>query len=69
MEQTTLEVRGMSCGGCEETVVDALETLEGVVAVTADHEADEVRVEHEAGTVDVTALAAAVDGAGYDATA
>ena len=67
MEQTTFEVSGMACDGCEANVTDALEALDGVSSVTANYEADEVRVEHDAATVDETALAAAISDAGYDA--
>lgn len=69
MERTTLDVSGMSCGGCESNVIDALETLEGVASVTADHERDEVQVEHDAGAVDETALSDAVENAGYEVVA
>ncbi|MFC4988118.1 MULTISPECIES: heavy-metal-associated domain-containing protein [Saliphagus] len=48
MDQTTRDVRGMSCEGCEETVRTALEAIDGVVSATADHEDGEVRVSHEA---------------------
>ena len=69
MEQTTLEVDGMACGGCEENVTEALEALSGVSSVAASHENDEVRVEHDEGTVDVEALAEAIESAGYDVSA
>lgn len=67
MEQTTVEVAGMACDGCEANVTDALEALEGVSSVTANHEADEVRVEHDAATVDEATIANAIDDAGYEA--
>lgn len=66
MKQTTLEVTGMSCGGCEATVIDALEALEGVSSATADRETDEVRVEHDEATVDEGTLAGTIEDAGYD---
>lgn len=69
MQQTTLEVDGMACGGCEENVTDALEALSGVSSVSADHEQDQVRVEHDESTVDVEAIADAIESAGYDVTA
>jgi len=66
MDRTTLEVGGMSCSGCEETVIDALESLEGVASVTANYEADTVRVEHDEAAIDETTLGGAVEDAGYD---
>ena len=66
MEETTLEVRGMSCDGCESTVKNALEALEGVTSATADHETSEVRVSHEETTVDRDALRGTVEDVGYE---
>ncbi|AEH35673.1 heavy-metal-associated domain-containing protein [Halopiger xanaduensis] len=66
MEQTTLEVRGMSCDGCEETVTGALEALEGVSAATASREDDEVRVEHDEARVDEATIANVIADAGYE---
>lgn len=61
-----LTVRGMSCGGCESTVEDALEGVDGVADATADRETDTATVE---GDADADALVAAVEDAGYDASA
>lgn len=62
----TLNVDGMSCGGCERNVVDALKELEEVEGASADHEAGTVTVE---GTADDEELRAAVEGAGYEVAA
>ncbi|WP_323675710.1 heavy metal-associated domain-containing protein [Halorubellus sp. PRR65] len=63
---TDLTVTGMSCEHCEQTVEDALADVDGVTDASADNEADTVTVE---GDADVDALVAAVEDAGYDATA
>jgi copper chaperone CopZ len=63
---TELTVTGMSCGHCEGTVEDAVSDVDGVTAVSADNESDSVSVE---GDADVDALVAAVEAAGYDASA
>jgi len=63
---TELTVTGMSCGHCEETVEDALDAVDGVTDATPDNEADRVIVE---GDADPDALVAAVEDAGYDASA
>ena len=60
----TLTVEGMSCGGCEQRVRDALTAVSGVTAVSVDHSTDSATVE---GSMDVTVLVAAVEDAGYDA--
>lgn len=63
---TTLTVEGMSCEHCEQTVVDALESVEGVESASADREREQATVE---GAADVETLVAAVEDAGYDAAA
>ncbi|WP_267642186.1 heavy-metal-associated domain-containing protein [Haloarchaeobius amylolyticus] len=62
----TLTVEGMSCGHCEQTVEDALLDVAGVEDATADNEANSVTV---TGSADVDDLVAAVEDAGYDASA
>ncbi|MCU4743532.1 cation transporter [Halobacteria archaeon AArc-m2/3/4] len=66
MEETTLEVDGMSCGGCEKNVRTALEALEGVSSATADHTASEVRVTHDETLVDRQTLSGTIEDAGYE---
>ena len=68
MEQTTIPVEGMACGGCEANVTEALESLEGVSSVAADHEGDEVRVVHDDSRVDAPVLSNTIEDAGYDVT-
>lgn len=58
----TYTVTGMSCGGCEETVEDALGDLEGVESVSADNESDSVTIE---GEFDEKAALHAIEDAGY----
>lgn len=67
MERETISVTGMSCGGCEENVETALQNLDGVNRVDADHESDTVDVVLEDGSVDD--VSAAIEQAGYDVVA
>lgn len=62
---TTLTVDGMSCDHCEQTVADALRSVAGVRAATADREAGEATVD---GDADPGALVRAVEDAGYTAS-
>jgi copper chaperone CopZ len=62
----TITVEGMSCTGCEDNVTDALAEVPGVESATADHEAGTATVE---GDADVDAVVAAVEDAGYEASA
>ncbi len=64
----TLDVTGMSCNGCEQNVVNALESTDGVESAEADHEAGTVDVVLE-DDVDDQKLENAVDQAGYEVVA
>ena len=65
METLTLEVHGMTCGGCERRVRDAVGALDGVVTVTPEHIGDEVEVTFDAARVDAAQIAAAIAGLGF----
>lgn len=62
----TITVDGMTCEHCEQTVEEALEGVSGVREAEADREAEQATVD---GDADTDALVAAVEDAGYDATA
>ncbi|GGN11055.1 heavy-metal-associated domain-containing protein [Halarchaeum nitratireducens] len=62
----TYTVTGMSCDHCEQSVEDAVGELDGVEDAEADNEADTLVVE---GEPDDDAVVAAVDEAGYEASA
>ena len=62
----TFNVEGMSCGGCETNVTDAILDVEGVTSANADHESGTATIE---GDVDIDAVFEAVRDAGYDASA
>ena len=68
MERKTLSVTGMSCNGCEQNVENALQSLDGVSRVKADHQDDTVDIVVDDGVSDNN-LTAAVEGAGYDVAA
>jgi copper chaperone len=57
------EVRGMSCGHCVTAITSAVSALPGVTGVDVDLSGASVRV---GGTVDETAVATAIEDAGYD---
>lgn len=62
----TITVEGMSCEHCEQTVEEALSGVGGVESVDVDREAESATVE---GDADEDELVAAVEDAGYDASA
>jgi copper chaperone len=67
MERKTISVTGMSCNGCERNVETALQNLDGVRRVDADHEAGTVDVVLGDGVSDD--VNATIEGAGYDVVA
>ena len=68
MERRKLSVTGMSCNGCEQNVTSALNNLDGVNRVEADHEADTVEVVADDSVTDDD-IHAAIEQAGYEVTA
>lgn len=64
--QTTIDVKGMTCGHCEKAVKDALESLAGVSAVTVDLDAGNVDVTFEEAKTNVATLKEAIEDQGYE---
>jgi copper chaperone len=46
-KKETLEVRGMSCSHCEQTIIDGLAGVSGVDKVKANHKRDSVTIYHK----------------------
>jgi copper chaperone len=68
VKRETLSVTGMSCNGCEQNVENALQNIDGVTRVDADHEGDTVEVVVEDDVADDD-LHTAIERAGYDVAA
>ncbi|WP_246055182.1 copper chaperone CopZ [Pseudalkalibacillus caeni] len=66
MEQTTLNVKGMTCAHCETAVRTALLELEGVTAVEVHLQDGKVNVSYEEGQVSKEKMTEAVEDQGYD---
>ncbi|MFD1039671.1 copper chaperone CopZ [Virgibacillus byunsanensis] len=67
--QTTLDVRGMTCGHCEKSVKDALEGLEGVNGVEVNLGTGKVDVTYDDAHVTVSDMREAIEDQGYDVVA
>ncbi|WP_248515157.1 heavy-metal-associated domain-containing protein [Salinarchaeum laminariae] len=63
---TEITVEGMTCEGCEDVVVEALEMADGVESAEADRSENSATVE---GDADVDVLVEKVEMAGYDGSA
>ena len=62
---TVYKVSGMTCGHCEGAISQEVSALDGVTAVTATAKTGEVTVT-SAAPLDVAAVRAAIDEAGYE---
>ena len=63
MKEIILKVEGMSCGGCENRVQNAVKTIEGVEEVVADHLNCTVTV--KANNVDEAVIKEKIEDLGY----
>ena len=61
-------VEGMSCGGCERSLGQAVSRLAGVESVTASHTERSATVTYDDTLVKPEAIAAAIRDAGYQPT-
>jgi copper chaperone CopZ len=64
-QTTTYTVTGMTCSHCVRAVTEELSALDGVLSVEVDLDTGEVAVASEE-PLDRSAVAAAVDEAGYE---
>ena len=62
---TTLKVSGMTCGHCELSVQEALDELDGVRNVKADHDTGDVEVAYDENKVDTKQFREAIEEVGY----
>ncbi|MBF0804155.1 MULTISPECIES: heavy-metal-associated domain-containing protein [unclassified Neisseria] len=66
METITLNIGGMTCGGCVKSVTKVLEQLNGVGRVEVSLENAAALIIYDAGKIQTAALIEAVEGAGFD---
>lgn len=61
----TLEVEGMTCGGCERTVQGALTAIEGIDSAFASHVDKQVKIFVDTAKVNIIEMQKAIDAKGY----
>ena len=66
METVELKIEGMTCGGCVGSVQRVLQQVPGVEEVQVTLQPGAASVRYDPARTDVSALAAAVEDAGYD---
>ena len=67
--KTEFKVQGMTCGGCERSVQNALTSQAGVSSAKADRTAGTVAVEFDPALIQQAALAKAITAAGFEVAA
>lgn len=67
MEETVIQIGGMSCQGCVANITSILAGLPGVMSATVSLEEAAARVRFDSAVVARAALVAAVEDAGFDA--
>ena len=69
MATVTLNIDGMTCGGCVKSVTKVLNDWDGVRSATVSLENKNAQVEFDEGKIQMAQLVEAVEDAGYDARA
>lgn len=67
MKSVVLQVQGMHCGGCAQSVKRLLEREPGVQSAEVTYETGEARVVFDPARLDERRLIAVVEGPGYQA--
>lgn len=66
--QTTLNISGMTCGGCVRSVTNVLTALDGVARADVSLDNHNAVVDYDPARVDVNQLRRAIEGAGFEVT-
>jgi len=69
METITLNVQGMTCGGCVASVTRVLKAVPGVTDVSVTLQPGAARVSFDPARTGAAALRTAIEDAGYDVAA
>jgi copper chaperone len=68
IESASIKVTGMKCGGCETTIKNTLETLDGVLSVNASSRNNIVDVEFDTDKIGLDDIEASITKAGFKVT-
>jgi len=69
METVSINVKGMTCGGCVASVTRVLQAVPGVAEVAVTLEPGAAKVSFDPARTAIPALRAAIEGAGFDVVA
>jgi len=65
IKETTIKINGMMCNGCEETVVNAVKTVEGVESASASHEQGTATISYDSEKTDPLFINMAINNTHY----
>lgn len=66
MKEIKIQVKGMSCTGCEQRIQKVLAGTEGVIRSAADHHVDEVCVVFDPNRTSEQIIRSCIENAGYE---
>ena len=66
MENSTLDVKGMSCSHCEHSVKTSVSSLAGVKDVKVELKTGQVTVEYDPAKVDLKTIQDTIEDQGYE---
>ena len=66
METLTLNIKGMTCGGCVKSVSNVLQQLPGVASVNVSLEQNNAAINYDPSKVKTAQFKAAIEDAGFD---
>jgi copper chaperone len=69
MENVTLKIEGMSCGGCTSSVTNVLQAIEGVNQVEVTLDPGQAVISFDSAKTNLSTLQDAIEGAGFDVVA
>jgi len=69
MARVELNVEGMTCGGCVNSIQNALSARDGVASATADLDAKRVTIEFDPAVIQQAGLVEAIEDAGFEVAA
>ncbi len=69
MERVEIRVEGMTCGGCVNSIQNALTNREGITSAAADLDSAMVTVEFDSGIIQQDAIEQAITDAGFSVAA
>lgn len=69
VKKVSLDVKGMTCTGCQYNIENSLKKVDGVIQAKADYTKAKAEVEYDPETTNVDKLVAAVNDLGYETRA